>query len=318
MDRAGSGTNGANRSTTARLIAHGDDLWVVSLTVPIRQEDNGRTRLFPDRADVQDQPLIDLTGARSPGVPSRKLPRVTRSNDLADPTADPVAAAGAAAAAIAEHTGAATHDLAMILGSGWRPAADVLGAPDVELPLEQLPGFAAPTVGRATAAPIRSVRVGDRRVLVLLGRTHFYEGNGVAQVVHGVRTAAAAGCRTVVLTNAAGGLREGMPVGQPVLISDHLNLTAKSPLVGAQFIDLTDLYSRAAARHRPRDRPDADRGRLRRAARPALRDARRDPDAAHHGRRPGRHVHRAGGDRGAGARRWRCSGCRWSPTWPPG
>jgi purine-nucleoside phosphorylase len=79
--------------------------------------------------------------------------------------------------------------------------------------------------------------------MVLLGRTHLYEGRGVDAVVHGVRTAAAAGCRTVVLTNAAGGVREGLSVGQPVLISDHLNLTARSPLVGARFVDLVDLYS---------------------------------------------------------------------------
>src|SRR5690606_1193543 len=78
---------------------------------------------------------------------------------------------------------------------------------------------------------------------VLLGRTHHYEGKGMDAVVHGVRTAAAAGARTVMLTNAAGGLREGMQVGQPVLISDHLNLTGLSPLVGANFVDLTDLYS---------------------------------------------------------------------------
>ncbi|TDP93615.1 purine-nucleoside phosphorylase [Labedaea rhizosphaerae] len=167
---------------------------------------------------------------------------MTRSYDLADPTADASAAAGAAAAAIAEHTGAATHDLAMILGSGWRPAADELGEPDVELPLEQLPGFAAPTVP-GQGGTIRSVSTGGKRVLVLLGRTHFYEGKGIAQVVHGVRSVAAAGCRALVLTNAAGGLREDYTVGQPVMISDHLNLTAKSPLVGAQFTDLTDLYS---------------------------------------------------------------------------
>jgi purine-nucleoside phosphorylase len=66
-----------------------------------------------------------------------------------------------------------------------------------------------------------------------------------------VRTACAAGVRTVVLTNAAGGLREDFSVGQPVLISDHLNLTARSPLVGAEFVDLVDAYSprlRALAR----------------------------------------------------------------------
>ncbi|MGH3433585.1 MAG: purine-nucleoside phosphorylase, partial [Thermocrispum sp.] len=66
---------------------------------------------------------------------------------------------------------------------------------------------------------------------------------GMGAVVHGVRTAAAAGARAVLLTNAAGGLRDGFGVGQPVLISDHLNLTGLSPLVGANFVDLTDLYS---------------------------------------------------------------------------
>ncbi len=80
-------------------------------------------------------------------------------------------------------------------------------------------------------------------MLAFLGRTHLYEGRGVEPVVHGVRVAAAAGCRTVVLTNACGGLRPGMAVGDPVLISDHINLTGRTPLVGPRFVDLTDLYS---------------------------------------------------------------------------
>jgi purine-nucleoside phosphorylase len=80
-------------------------------------------------------------------------------------------------------------------------------------------------------------------VLLFLVRTHLYEGRGVEPVVHGVRTAAAAGVRTVVLTNAAGGLRPDHRVGQAVIVSDHLNLTARSPLVGAHFVDLTTLYS---------------------------------------------------------------------------
>lgn len=149
----------------------------------------------------------------------------------------------AAAAAIAERTGVEKHDIAVVLGSGWRPAADVIGEPEAEIPLGELPGFVAPgAVGHGGTA--RSVRVGDKRALILLGRTHFYEGKGIDPVVHNVRTAAAAGARTVVLTNAAGGLREGFQVGQPVLISDHLNLTARSPIVGANFVDLTDLYSK--------------------------------------------------------------------------
>ncbi len=93
------------------------------------------------------------------------------------------------------------------------------------------------------AGRIRSIPVGDKRALVFLGRTHLYEGRGVAATVHGVRTAVAAGARLVVLTNAAGSLRQGIGVGDPVLISDHLNLTATSPISGATFVDLTDLYS---------------------------------------------------------------------------
>ncbi|GAA1079831.1 purine-nucleoside phosphorylase [Pseudonocardia alni] len=165
-------------------------------------------------------------------------------------TADPTARAHAAAAELARRTGTDTHDVAVVLGSGWRPAADVLGTPDTEVPMAELPGFVAPSaVGHGGTA--RSLRIGGTRVLVLLGRTHLYEGHGMDPVVHGVRTAAAAGVRTVVLTNAAGGITEGLSVGQPVLISDHLNLLARSPLHGAHFVDLTDAYSarlRAAAR----------------------------------------------------------------------
>ncbi len=76
------------------------------------------------------------------------------------------------------------------------------------------------------------------------GRTHFYEGRGVASVVHSVRTAAAAGCSVLVLTNGCGGLNPEWAPGTPVLIADHLNLTATTPLVGANFVDLTEVYSR--------------------------------------------------------------------------
>lgn len=155
-----------------------------------------------------------------------------------------------AARALAARTGVEKHDVAVVLGSGWRPAADEIGQATVEVPMAELPGFSAPTAAGHGGA-IRSVTVGERRVLVMLGRTHLYEGQSPQSVVHGVRTAAAAGCRVIVLTNAAGCIREGVDIGQPVLISDHLNLTTKSPLVGANFVDLTDLYSsrlRAVAR----------------------------------------------------------------------
>ncbi|MBE1498746.1 purine-nucleoside phosphorylase [Amycolatopsis lexingtonensis] len=147
-----------------------------------------------------------------------------------------------AASAIAKRTGVDAHDIAVVLGSGWRPAADVIGECETEIPFAELPGFTTPgAVGHG--GTIRSLKIGGKNVLVMLGRTHFYEGKGIDPVVHNVRTAAAAGVRTVLLTNAAGGLREGFQVGQPVLIADHLNLTARSPIVGANFVDLTDLYS---------------------------------------------------------------------------
>ncbi|MHB1740872.1 MAG: purine-nucleoside phosphorylase [Actinomycetes bacterium] len=157
-------------------------------------------------------------------------------------SSEPYALARRAAGELARRTRVDAHDVLVVLGSGWGPAADAIGATEVELSTTELPGFAPPAaVGHA--GRVRSVHAGGRRVLVMLGRTHLYEGHPVASVVHGVRTAAAAGVRTVILTNGAGGLRESYSSGQPVLISDHLNLTGRSPLVGARFVDLTDAYS---------------------------------------------------------------------------
>jgi purine-nucleoside phosphorylase len=150
--------------------------------------------------------------------------------------------AAEAAAVLARKTGVERHDVALVLGSGWLPAVDALGETIAELSTTDLPGFAAPAVA-GHAGKIRSVRAGDRRLLVFLGRTHLYEGLGVRPVVHGVRTAAAAGCRIVVLTNGCGGLQERWAPGTAVLIRDHINLTATSPIEGANFVDLTDLYS---------------------------------------------------------------------------
>jgi purine-nucleoside phosphorylase len=168
-------------------------------------------------------------------------------------TDDPFAAAAASADRLTALTG--PHDAAVVLGSGWTPAADAIGAAEAEIPLAELGGFPPSTVPGHTPT-VRSVTAGPVRVLVFLGRVHLYEGLSPAAVVHGVRTAVAAGCRTVVLTNAAGGIRAGLTVGEPVLISDHINLTGKSPLAGppppgGRFTDLTDLYSprlRALAR----------------------------------------------------------------------
>jgi purine-nucleoside phosphorylase len=154
----------------------------------------------------------------------------------------PAAIAQQAAAAIRDRTGVNEHDVAVILGSGWAHAVAQLGDPVAVVPMAELPGFTPPTAA-GHGGEVLSLRIGDRRVLVFIGRIHAYEGHELRHVVHPVRAACAAGGQTVVLTNASGGLREDFDVGQPVLISDHLNLTARSPLVGAEFVDLVDAYS---------------------------------------------------------------------------
>ena len=175
---------------------------------------------------------------------------------------NPFAAAAASAVRLAELTGQAGHDVAVVLGSGWSPAADALAsgldATVTEIPVADLGGFPPSTVPGHAGLALSMVTPG-LRLLALVGRVHLYEGHQPSVVVHGVRTAVAAGCRVIALTNAAGGIAADFRVGQPVLVRDHLNLTGQSPLAGlgapegypSRFTDLTGLYSarlRALAR----------------------------------------------------------------------
>ena len=167
------------------------------------------------------------------------------ATDLNDRATDPFSVADAAAAVIRERTGADRHDVALILGSGWRDSADLIGETLATIDNTDVPGFGRAAV-TGHSGVMRSVSIGDtgRRALVYGTRTHYYEGEGVRPVVHGIRTAAAAGCTTVVITNGCGGLRPEWTPGTPVLISDHINLTATSPIEGPTFVDLTEVYSR--------------------------------------------------------------------------
>ena len=167
----------------------------------------------------------------------------TTGNPLDDPAADPFAVAAEAAEDIARITGAPRHDVALTLGSGWGKAAELLGETTASFPATEVTGFSAPALEGHVGTLRSVVTPKGRRVLVIGARTHFYEGHGVRRVVHSVRTAAATGVRTMVLTNGAGGIKHTWTPGRPVLISDHINLTGASPLEGATFIDLTDLYS---------------------------------------------------------------------------
>jgi len=162
---------------------------------------------------------------------------------LDDRANDPQNIAREAAAQIAAKTGIAKHDIALTLGSGWAKAADLIGETVAEFPATEITGFSKPAV-EGHVGTIRSIRTASgHHALVIGARTHYYEDHGVRRVVHSVRTAAATGATIMVLTNGAGGLKESWKPGTPVLISDHINLTATSPLEGATFIDLTDLYS---------------------------------------------------------------------------
>ncbi|MFC8798192.1 purine-nucleoside phosphorylase [Promicromonospora sp. NPDC057138] len=167
--------------------------------------------------------------------------------DLDDPTTDPFDVAAAAAEYIAAKTGVPEHDIALVLGSGWGGAAELIGDVVAEIPTAEIPGFVQPAV-QGHRSTTRSVRIerpdgAVRYALVLGSRTHLYEGLGIRRVAHGVRTAAAAGCETVILTNGCGSVHIGWRPGQVVLIKDHLNFTGQTPLEGAKFADMTNIYT---------------------------------------------------------------------------
>ena len=153
---------------------------------------------------------------------------------------DPYALAKVAASAILERFEIPQLEIAFVLGSGWSAAADDLGQPMGSCELAELPGFARPTVvGHGGALRVVSTPTG-KIAAIFTGRTHLYEGHGPDRVVHGVRTAIAAGASAIVLTNGCGGLNPERPPGSTVLIRDHINLTGTTPLLGARFIDLSD------------------------------------------------------------------------------
>jgi purine-nucleoside phosphorylase len=158
---------------------------------------------------------------------------------------DPFSLAARAASALSRLTGVERHDLFVVLGSGWASMADLLGG-GARVAMDDLPGFPQPSA-QGHQASFRSVPVAGKQVLLALGRVHLYEGHSPATVAHGVRTAAAAGCRAVVLTNAAGSLHPEWPLGRPVLIRDQINFTGASPLTGREyehrFANMTGVYS---------------------------------------------------------------------------
>ncbi len=148
-----------------------------------------------------------------------------------------------AASEIARLTGVAHHDIALVPGSGWGGATELIGEEVASIPANELPGFHAHAIP-GHQPTIRSVRTpSGKSVLVLGARAHFYQVRDAGKVAHAVRVAAATGCTQLVLTNGCGSTRPEIGPGSVVLIADHINYTAATPLEGATFVDLTDVYS---------------------------------------------------------------------------
>lgn len=145
---------------------------------------------------------------------------------------------------IAERARDIAPRVGIVLGSGLGPLADDVADP-VILAYDELAGFPAPGVG-GHAGRLLLGTVADTPVAVLHGRAHLYESGRADAMTVPVRTLAALGCRTLILTNAAGSLRAEIGPGSVMAISDHIGLTGVSPLFGvtgdARFVDMVDAY----------------------------------------------------------------------------
>ena len=197
-------------------------------------------------------------------VGTKNTARHSGANVSHDPQHDPYGSAEAAAAKLRCVVGLDHVAVAVVLGSGWSAAAKNLGPFDHTIRHQDLPGFTAPRV-ESHAGVIHLVRINNKNVALVDGRIHLYEGHGANSVTHAVRTLVACGASNVILTNAAGSLKEQYGPGSILAISDHLNYTGTSPLEGAspdpgyasRFCDLSDLYC-ASSRSCVADLVDAE------------------------------------------------------------
>jgi purine-nucleoside phosphorylase len=163
-------------------------------------------------------------------------------------TADSVYEQAEAAATFIRSRYAETPGTVLILGSGLGGFADTLKE-SVAIPYAEIPGFAKSTVeghaGRLVLGQVEGVHVA-----AMQGRFHFYEGYPIAQVIFPVRALGVLGVKSLVVTNAAGGVNVEFNQGALMLINDHLNLMGTNPLIGPndarfgpRFPDMSEVYS---------------------------------------------------------------------------
>jgi len=161
-------------------------------------------------------------------------------------TSDRSARIAAATAALAVRLGELRPGIAIVLGSGLGPLADRV-RDAIRIPYAEIPGFHVPTVeGHKGELVVGSLA--GRMVVVQSGRFHMYEGHSADEAALPVRVFASLGARTLVVTNAAGGINRGFAPGTVMLIRDHINLTGRTPLEGPalpgeeRFPDMTAAY----------------------------------------------------------------------------
>jgi purine-nucleoside phosphorylase len=159
------------------------------------------------------------------------VPLMSETPDRADRTAGE----------LARRIGVDHHDVLLVLGTGLTDVAEYLGSDCPSTPLDHLPYF-PPYSAPGHRAEAWSVPLGERRLLILGGRRHLYEGAELADVVHPVRMGLASGCQTVILTAAVGSLHDGLPGGTLATVADQINLTGRTPIAGPEFVDMVDAF----------------------------------------------------------------------------
>ena len=127
-------------------------------------------------------------------------------------------------------------EVALILGSGLGAFADNIDV-ETEVSYSDIPGFPVSTVP-GHAGKFIFGRLGDKKIVCMKGRVHFYEGYDISDVVLPIRLMGLLGAKVLFLTNAAGGLGEGFNAGDLMLITDHVSIFAPNPLIGANFDEL--------------------------------------------------------------------------------
>ena len=155
-----------------------------------------------------------------------------------------------AAAFVRQRTkGAPAPELGVILGTGLGDFARSLDSP-VVVPYADIPHFPRSTV-ESHAGELHVGRLAGRPVALMNGRVHYYEGYTMQQVAFPVRVLKALGCKTLIVTNACGGMNPAMPAGTIVVTTDHINLMGDNPLIGPnddtlgpRFPDMSEPYSR--------------------------------------------------------------------------